>query len=206
MLAQILSVTTGEPLGPHEDGEIVFRTPSSLRGYYKNPKATAGFLDDDGWCHSGNSFAFSIDECRSSSLFKQKRFAPKIIIRHPKYSRKVPRSVEIYYWRRLELVKFTIQIMEPCKITARSTREICVVAHTRAVNRGGMLSTALSERAHMTHPTIFKVERSPGGSDGRCCERAPEKNRPESEQHAELTSRKCERTATRTLQIESSYS
>ncbi|XP_077539329.1 putative 4-coumarate--CoA ligase 2 [Haemaphysalis longicornis] len=51
---KILSVTTGEPLGPHENGEIIFRTPSSLRGYYKNPKATAGFLDDDGWCHSGD--------------------------------------------------------------------------------------------------------------------------------------------------------
>lgn len=51
---KILSVTTGEPLGPHEDGEIVFRTPSSMRGYYKNPKATAGFLDADGWCHSGD--------------------------------------------------------------------------------------------------------------------------------------------------------
>lgn len=51
---KILSVTTREPLGPNENGEIMYRTPSAMRGYYKNPKATAEYIDTDGWCHSGD--------------------------------------------------------------------------------------------------------------------------------------------------------
>ncbi|KAL3210259.1 hypothetical protein MRX96_037290, partial [Rhipicephalus microplus] len=39
-------------LGPSEPGEICFRIPTVMRGYYKRPKETAEFFEGNGWCRS----------------------------------------------------------------------------------------------------------------------------------------------------------
>ncbi|CAN7938031.1 unnamed protein product, partial [Ixodes hexagonus] len=51
---KIVDVTTGRNLEPNETGELCFRSPLAIRGYYKKPEATAQFRDKDGWCHSGD--------------------------------------------------------------------------------------------------------------------------------------------------------
>ena len=43
----------GELLGPHQVGEIVFRGPNVMLGYYKDPEATAN-VQRFGWHHSGD--------------------------------------------------------------------------------------------------------------------------------------------------------
>ena len=42
------------PLGPNQVGELVLKGPSLCSGYFGDPQATAGMLDEAGWFHTGD--------------------------------------------------------------------------------------------------------------------------------------------------------
>jgi long-subunit acyl-CoA synthetase (AMP-forming) len=47
-------VETGRELGPNTVGEMCFKSPSIMKGYYGNKKATDDMIDSEGWLHTGN--------------------------------------------------------------------------------------------------------------------------------------------------------
>ena len=52
--SKIVNVTTGEELGPGEEGEICVRGPQVMKGYLNNPDATNAMIDREGWLHTGD--------------------------------------------------------------------------------------------------------------------------------------------------------
>ena len=46
--------TSGRPAPPDEIGEVVVRSPATMRGYWRDPDATARVIDAEGWVHTGD--------------------------------------------------------------------------------------------------------------------------------------------------------
>ncbi len=51
---KVANPETGEELKPGEQGELCCRGYNVMKGYYKNPEATAKTIDSEGWLHSGD--------------------------------------------------------------------------------------------------------------------------------------------------------
>jgi fatty-acyl-CoA synthase len=51
---RVAEAATGRTLAVGEVGEVCFRGYHVMRGYYADPEATAGVIDDGGWLHSGD--------------------------------------------------------------------------------------------------------------------------------------------------------
>jgi acyl-CoA synthetase (AMP-forming)/AMP-acid ligase II/NAD(P)-dependent dehydrogenase (short-subunit alcohol dehydrogenase family) len=49
-----VSTGTGTNAGPGEPGELLIRSPGTMRGYLGNPLATAATIDPGGWVHTGD--------------------------------------------------------------------------------------------------------------------------------------------------------
>jgi long-chain acyl-CoA synthetase len=53
-LATVGPAVPGMEMKIGDDGEVLFRGPNVMKGYFKDPAATAEAIDADGWLHSGD--------------------------------------------------------------------------------------------------------------------------------------------------------
>jgi acyl-CoA synthetase (AMP-forming)/AMP-acid ligase II len=51
---KIVSLETGEMLGPGKEGELCVRGPQVMKGYLNRPEATVATIDREGWLHTGD--------------------------------------------------------------------------------------------------------------------------------------------------------
>ncbi|KAL1484199.1 hypothetical protein MTO96_032720 [Rhipicephalus appendiculatus] len=58
---KFIDLETGAKVGPRQYGELYFRTPCVMKGYYKNPELLKELMDDDGWCKSGDIMYYDED-------------------------------------------------------------------------------------------------------------------------------------------------
>lgn len=50
----MVDLTNGKSLGVNKTGELCFKGPMVMKGYYENPGATTETIDSEGWLHSGD--------------------------------------------------------------------------------------------------------------------------------------------------------
>ncbi|KAM7298443.1 luciferin 4-monooxygenase-like [Ixodes scapularis] len=51
---KVVDVKSGKVLGPNEEGEVLVKTPCSMKGYYGHPEATSQTITPDGWVRTGD--------------------------------------------------------------------------------------------------------------------------------------------------------
>ena len=74
---QIVSLKTGECVGPNNEGEIRIKSVSNMMGYVNDLKKTVCAYDEDGWFKSGDIGYYTDDRC----LFIVGRITDMMIIK-----------------------------------------------------------------------------------------------------------------------------
>lgn len=92
--AKIVDPETGRLLGVGQTGELWLRSPTVMKGYYKNEEATAATIDSDGWLKTGDlcyidseGFVFVVDRLKELIKCNGYQVAPAeleaLLLAHP---------------------------------------------------------------------------------------------------------------------------
>jgi len=50
----VIDLNNGKSLGINKRGELCFKGPMVMNGYYENPEETTSTIDGEGWLHTGD--------------------------------------------------------------------------------------------------------------------------------------------------------
>lgn len=50
----MIDLNNGKSLGVNKSGELCFKGPMVMNGYYENPEETTSTIDGEGWLHTGD--------------------------------------------------------------------------------------------------------------------------------------------------------
>lgn len=80
---RVIDLQTGEDLPANRTGELLFRTPTLMKGYYKNPEATRAAFTEDGFLRTGDlgyidedGYIFIVDRLKELIKYKGHQVAP----------------------------------------------------------------------------------------------------------------------------------
>ncbi|MFB7663274.1 4-coumarate--CoA ligase family protein [Kitasatospora sp. NPDC056138] len=85
---------SGKDLGVGERGELLFRGPQVMQGYFARPSETDAMIDEDGWLHTGDigylderGYLFVVDRVKELIKYKGYQVAPAeleaLLLAHP---------------------------------------------------------------------------------------------------------------------------
>ncbi|KAL0694980.1 hypothetical protein Bca4012_062160 [Brassica carinata] len=92
--AKIVDPDTGRVLGVNQTGELWLRSPTVMKGYFKNEEATASTIDSEGWLKTGDlcyidseGFVFVVDRLKELIKCNGYQVAPAeleaLLLAHP---------------------------------------------------------------------------------------------------------------------------
>ncbi|KAJ8928177.1 hypothetical protein NQ314_019239 [Rhamnusium bicolor] len=95
MSCKVRDPETGKSLGPNQVGELCFKGPMIMMGYYNNEKATRESFTSDGWLKTGDlgyydneGLVYIVDRLKELIKYKGFQVAPAeleaILVNHPK--------------------------------------------------------------------------------------------------------------------------
>ena len=91
---KIVDLTTGQAVGPRQQGELLIRGPQIMRGYLNRPEETAECIDREGWYHTGDigfvddeQWFYIVDRTKELIKYKGLQVAPAeleaLLLTHP---------------------------------------------------------------------------------------------------------------------------
>jgi len=91
---RVVDLATGEDLGPNQRGEIWTRGPQVMKGYWRQPEATAATIDPEGWLRTGDigyvdedGYFYIVDRAKELIKYKGYQVAPaeleELLLTHP---------------------------------------------------------------------------------------------------------------------------
>lgn len=91
---KVMDPLSGAELNTGDQGEIWVRGPQVMKGYLKNPEATAGMLEPDGWLRTGDigsvdadGYLYVVDRVKELIKYKSYQVAPAelegLLLTHP---------------------------------------------------------------------------------------------------------------------------
>lgn len=131
---KIVSLETGEEVGPGEQGELCTRGYHVMRGYYKMEEKTREVIDEDGWLHTGdlavmdeNGYVRITGRAKDMIIRGGENIYPReieeFLYTHPKIS-----DVQVYGVpdeKYGEQVAAAIKVKPGEELTAEEVREFC---------------------------------------------------------------------------------
>ncbi|XP_075224492.1 luciferin 4-monooxygenase-like isoform X2 [Lycorma delicatula] len=80
---KVIDIENGTSLGPGAIGELCFRGPQVMQGYFNNERATKDAVDSDGWLHTGDlgyydeeGYFYIVDRLKELIKYKGYQVAP----------------------------------------------------------------------------------------------------------------------------------